>query len=153
MKLGVEKKVGNSILIKVNQIGTLTETLRVIDVARAAGYRPVVSARGGESEDSTIADLAVATGPDRSKLAPWSEANVSPSTTNCSASRRNSPARSSLPGSNRSKILNRKQRAMTFFTFAKQGYNVTGVDFLAEPINRTTQQAAELDFRAIRNLG
>lgn len=59
---GIEKKVGNSILIKVNQIGTLTETLEAIRMARAAGYSAVVSHRSGETEDTTIADLAVATG-------------------------------------------------------------------------------------------
>ena len=52
----------NSILIKVNQIGTLTETLDAIDMARAAGYTAVMSHRSGETEDTTIADLAVATG-------------------------------------------------------------------------------------------
>jgi enolase len=68
LKLGIEKKVANSILIKLNQIGTLTETLQVIDMARAAGYRPVISARSGETEDSTIADLAVATGAGQIKI-------------------------------------------------------------------------------------
>ena len=68
LKLGIKKKVANSILIKLNQIGTLTETLQVIDMARAAGYRPVISARSGETEDSTIADLAVATGAGQIKI-------------------------------------------------------------------------------------
>ena len=54
--------MANSILIKVNQIGTLTETLEAIDTARAAGYTAVMSHRSGETEDVTIADLAVATG-------------------------------------------------------------------------------------------
>ena len=58
---GIEKKVANSILIKPNQIGTLTETLAAIDMATKAGYSAVVSHRSGETEDSTIADLAVAT--------------------------------------------------------------------------------------------
>ena len=57
---GIEKKVGNSILIKVNQIGTLTETLDAIQMANRAGYTAVVSHRSGETEDTTIADLAVA---------------------------------------------------------------------------------------------
>ena len=57
---GIEKKVGNSILIKVNQIGTLTETLDAIETANRAGYTAIVSHRSGESEDTTIADLAVA---------------------------------------------------------------------------------------------
>ena len=59
---GIEAGVGNSILVKVNQIGTLTETLDAIATARAAGYTAVMSHRSGETEDTTIADLAVATG-------------------------------------------------------------------------------------------
>ncbi len=58
---GIEKKIANSILIKVNQIGTLTETLAAIKMAHDAGYTAVVSHRSGETEDTTIADLAVAT--------------------------------------------------------------------------------------------
>jgi enolase len=58
---GIEKGVGNSILVKVNQIGTLTETFDAIEMAKRAGYTAVVSHRSGESEDSTIADIAVAT--------------------------------------------------------------------------------------------
>jgi len=62
LKRGIDSGVGNSILIKVNQIGTLTETLAAIDMARGAGYTAVMSHRSGETEDTTIADLAVATG-------------------------------------------------------------------------------------------
>ncbi|MBM4055213.1 MAG: phosphopyruvate hydratase [Planctomycetes bacterium] len=58
---GIEKGVANSILIKVNQIGTLTETLNAIELARTNGYSTVISHRSGETEDSTIADIAVAT--------------------------------------------------------------------------------------------
>ncbi|MDA1325518.1 MAG: phosphopyruvate hydratase [Proteobacteria bacterium] len=58
---GIEKSVANSILVKVNQIGTLTETLAAVDMAHRAGYTAVMSHRSGETEDSTIADLAVAT--------------------------------------------------------------------------------------------
>ncbi|MGA0734303.1 MAG: phosphopyruvate hydratase [Steroidobacteraceae bacterium] len=58
---GIRKGIANSILIKVNQIGTLTETLEAIDLATSAGYSAVVSHRSGETEDSTIADIAVAT--------------------------------------------------------------------------------------------
>jgi enolase len=65
---GIEAGVANSILIKPNQIGTLTETLNVIDQARNAGYRCIVSARSGETEDTTIADLAVATGVGQIKI-------------------------------------------------------------------------------------
>jgi enolase len=61
LKKGIEAKVANSILIKVNQIGSLTETLEAIDMAHAADYTTVMSHRSGETEDSTIADLAVAT--------------------------------------------------------------------------------------------
>ena len=57
---GIERGIANAILIKVNQIGTLTETLEAIEMAKRAGYRSVVSHRSGETEDSTIADLAVA---------------------------------------------------------------------------------------------
>ena len=58
---GIEQGVGNSILVKVNQIGTLTETFEAIEVAQRAGYTAVISHRSGETEDSTIADIAVAT--------------------------------------------------------------------------------------------
>ncbi|MFB5269639.1 phosphopyruvate hydratase [Paenibacillus enshidis] len=58
---GIEEGIGNSILIKVNQIGTLTETFDAIEMAKRAGYTAVISHRSGESEDSTIADIAVAT--------------------------------------------------------------------------------------------
>jgi len=58
---GIEQGVANAILIKVNQIGTLTETFDAIEMAKRAGYRSVISHRSGETEDSTIADLAVAT--------------------------------------------------------------------------------------------
>ena len=60
LKTGIEKKVGNAILIKVNQIGTLTETLDAIQMANRAGYTAIVSHRSGETEDATIADIAVA---------------------------------------------------------------------------------------------
>lgn len=58
---GIEKGIGNSILIKVNQIGTLTETFEAIEMAKRAGYTAVISHRSGETEDTTIADIAVAT--------------------------------------------------------------------------------------------
>ncbi len=61
LKRGIDAGVANSILIKVNQIGTLTETLAAIRMAREAGYTAVMSHRSGETEDVTIADLAVAT--------------------------------------------------------------------------------------------
>jgi enolase len=62
LRRGIELGVANSILVKVNQIGTLTETLEAIHLAREAGYTAVISHRSGETEDTTIADLAVATG-------------------------------------------------------------------------------------------
>jgi len=62
LERGIREKAANSILIKLNQIGTLTETLRTIEIARNAGYTAVISHRSGETEDTTIADLAVASG-------------------------------------------------------------------------------------------
>ncbi|MBC7469018.1 MAG: phosphopyruvate hydratase [Ramlibacter sp.] len=59
LKEGIEKKIANSILIKINQIGTLTETFAAIEMAKRAGYTAVISHRSGETEDSTIADIAV----------------------------------------------------------------------------------------------
>ncbi len=61
LKEGIEKKIANSILIKINQIGTLTETFAAIEMAKRAGYTAVISHRSGETEDSTIADIAVGT--------------------------------------------------------------------------------------------
>jgi enolase len=61
LREGIQKKIANSILIKVNQIGTLSETFEAIETAKRAGYTSVISHRSGETEDSTIADLAVAT--------------------------------------------------------------------------------------------
>ena len=61
LKKGIDERIANSILIKVNQIGTLSETLEAIKLAREAGYTTVISHRSGETEDTTIADLAVAT--------------------------------------------------------------------------------------------
>jgi enolase len=62
LRRGIDEGVANAILVKVNQIGTLTETMDAIELARANGYRAVISHRSGETEDTTIADLAVATG-------------------------------------------------------------------------------------------
>ena len=61
LQIGIEQKSANSILIKLNQIGSLTETLQTIDLATRNGFRSVISHRSGETEDTTIADLAVAT--------------------------------------------------------------------------------------------
>ncbi len=59
LQMGIDKKAGNSILLKVNQIGTITETIETIELARNSGYKTVISHRSGETEDTTIADLAV----------------------------------------------------------------------------------------------
>src|SRR3546814_12080183 len=61
LAMGIEKDLANSLLVKVNQIGTLTETLDAVNMAHRAGYTAVMSHRSGETEDTTIADLAVAT--------------------------------------------------------------------------------------------
>ena len=61
LKRGIEQKIGNALLVKLNQIGTVTQTLDAVAMARAAGYASVISHRSGETEDTTIADLAVAT--------------------------------------------------------------------------------------------
>ncbi len=68
LQRGIAEGVANAVLVKVNQIGTLTETLDVVRLARSAGYRAVISARSGETEDSTLADLAVATGAGQIKI-------------------------------------------------------------------------------------
>jgi enolase len=65
---GIREKIANAVLVKMNQIGTLTETFAVIDRAREAGYRAVISARSGETEDSFLADLAVASGAGQIKI-------------------------------------------------------------------------------------
>jgi enolase len=68
VRQGIDRDIANAVLVKMNQIGTLTETLEVIRLAREAGYRTVISARSGETEDSTIADLAVATSAGQIKI-------------------------------------------------------------------------------------
>ena len=61
LKRGIDERIANSILIKINQIGTLTETFAAIEMAKRAGYTAVISHRSGETEDTTIADIAVGT--------------------------------------------------------------------------------------------
>jgi enolase len=68
LKAGIDLGLANAVLVKVNQIGTLTETLEVVQLARQAGYRAVISARSGETEDATLADLAVASGAGQIKI-------------------------------------------------------------------------------------
>jgi enolase len=62
LQKGIEQKAANAILIKLNQIGTLTETMAAVTMAHQAGFKAIISHRSGETEDTTIADLAVATG-------------------------------------------------------------------------------------------
>src|SRR5207248_9945965 len=61
LRRGIDEKIANALLVKLNQIGTVTETLDAMEMARQAGYASVISDRSGETEDTTIADLAVAT--------------------------------------------------------------------------------------------
>jgi len=68
IKRGLKHNIGNSVLIKLNQIGTLTETLQAIELTKNAGYLPVISARSGETEDASIVHLAVATGAGQLKV-------------------------------------------------------------------------------------
>jgi enolase len=68
LQRGIASQTANSVLVKLNQIGTLWETLETIRLAIDSGYRPVISARSGETEDTTIADLAVATGAGQIKI-------------------------------------------------------------------------------------
>jgi enolase len=68
LKQGIQDGIANAVLVKVNQIGTLTETLEVVRIARQSGYGTVLSARSGETEDSTMADLAVSTGAGQIKI-------------------------------------------------------------------------------------
>ncbi len=65
---GIDRRAGNAVLIKLNQVGTLSETFDALRLARAHGFRAVVSARSGETEDTTIADLAVATAAGQIKI-------------------------------------------------------------------------------------
>jgi enolase len=68
LERGIRERAANAVLVKMNQIGTLTETFEVIDRARAAGFRAVISARSGETEDDFLADLAVASGAGQIKV-------------------------------------------------------------------------------------
>ena len=68
LRAGVHRHAANAILVKMNQVGTLSETLAIVELARHAGYRPIISARSGETEDSSLADLAVATNAGQIKI-------------------------------------------------------------------------------------
>ena len=97
LQQGIEEGVGNSILIKVNQIGTVSETLEAIELARRYGYTSVISHRCGETEDTFIADLAVATGAGQIKTGSASRTDRIASTTSCCALRK-SWAGGGVPG-------------------------------------------------------
>ena len=100
LREGIDRGIANSILIKLNQIGTLTETLDTIQMARDAGYRCVISHRSGETEDTFIADLVVATGVGQIKTgAPARAPSASRSTTSCFVSRKNSADALASPAS------------------------------------------------------
>ena len=81
IKKGIELKAANAVLIKVNQIGTITETLDAIEMAKRASWTAVVSHRSGETEDTTIADLVVGTNAGQIKTGSMSRQTVLPSTT------------------------------------------------------------------------
>jgi enolase len=91
---GIKDGVANSILVKVNQIGTLTETLAAVEMAHKAGYTAVMSHRSGETEDSTIADLAVARSKPVRLRVPIAQQNI----TSCCALKMNSDHRQNTPG-------------------------------------------------------
>ncbi len=98
LRLGIDGAMGNSILVKVNQIGSLTETLAAVDMAQRAGFTAVMSHRSGETEDSTIADLAVATNCGQIKTGSLARSDRTASTTSCCASRKSSARPRSTPG-------------------------------------------------------
>ena len=85
---GINERIGNAILIKLNQIGTVTETIDAIEMARKAGYNSIISHRSGETEDTFIADFAVATAQVRSRPVRHRAQTASPNTTNSCASRK-----------------------------------------------------------------
>ena len=86
---GITEGIANSVLIKLNQIGTITETMQAINMAHRAGYTTVISHRSGETEDTTIADFAVAVGSGQIKRDRSRDPTGSQSTINCFESRRN----------------------------------------------------------------
>ena len=93
LKQGIAAGVGNAVLVKLNQIGTVSETLDAIAIARDAGYATIISHRSGETEDSTIADLAVGTSAGQIKTGQPAGATASRNTTNCCASKKSSARR------------------------------------------------------------
>ena len=103
LRRGIEERVANAILVKVNQIGTLTETLDAVELAHRSGYRAVISHRSGETEDATIADLAVATNAGQIKTGPRRGPIASRSTTSSCGSKRSWAARPRTPAGRRSR--------------------------------------------------
>ncbi len=97
LQRGIDEHVANSILIKVNQIGTLTETIEAIQLATRNGYTSISSHRSGETEDSTIADLAVALSTGQIKTGAPRGPIGSPSTISCCGSRKNWARRPDMP--------------------------------------------------------
>jgi len=85
---GIKNGIANAVLVKVNQVGTLTETMQAIELSKRAGYGTVISHRSGETEDTFIADLAVAVNAARSRRARWPAASAPRSTTSSCASRK-----------------------------------------------------------------
>ena len=98
LRRGIEEKVANALLVKVNQIGTLTETLDAVDLAQRNGYTCMMSHRSGETEDTTIADLAVAVNCGQIKTGAPAGPSGWPSTTSCCGSRRSSATRAAYAG-------------------------------------------------------
>ena len=101
---GIAEKAANAVLVKVNQIGSLTETLDAVELAHRAGFRCMMSHRSGETEDTTIADLAVATGCGQIKTVRPPAQSGSPSTTSCCGSKRSWTTRPATPGRPRSRV-------------------------------------------------
>ncbi|GAB4008816.1 hypothetical protein GCM10029992_66150 [Glycomyces albus] len=97
LRRGIEEKSANGLLVKVNQIGSLTETTDAVDMAHRAGFGCMMSHRSGETEDTTIADLAVAMGTGQIKTGAPPAASASPSTTSCCASRKTSTTPPATP--------------------------------------------------------
>lgn len=99
LERGIDNDTANSLLVKVNQIGTLTETLDAVALAQTNGYTTMISHRSGETEDTTIADLAVATNAGQIKAAPRPAPSASRSTTSSCASKNSSATRPGTPAS------------------------------------------------------
>jgi enolase len=98
---GIKEKVGNAILIKLNQIGTVTETIEAIEMARKAGYASIVSHRSGETEDTFIADFSVAMGTGKLRPALLRARTESQNTISFCALKKNLARRRDFPGAAR----------------------------------------------------